>query len=299
MRTTIGLVLALMLGTTGAFAQGGPKGQGHGKGEHGGGHGPPAAAHLQQGPAHIARQQGPGRVERGAQREHRAVERSAKHTQRPVESTNARAVHAETRRSANARQAQQLERKGRDAERSSSQGAASGESGHSAREGERHDEQNRNVAGGDRKDVERRVADAKRVDLSGDKRNRIVTALRERTDVKHRTDVRFDLRVGRRLPRDWAFVPLPIAVIDIVPQYRDYLFAYVDDDYVICDPDTYEIVAIIPASAGQEYASDGAHGRCTDRIYLDEDEQDLILHSIRRTDRVDVRGLRVGWAVPR
>ena len=28
-------------------------------------------------------------------------------------------------------------------------------------------------------------------------------------------------------------------------------------------------------------------------------KQDLILHSIRRTDRVDVRGLTVGWAVPR
>jgi hypothetical protein len=334
MRTTIGLVLALVLGTTGAFAQGGPKGEGHGRGGHGGGRGPgPAAAHIQQGPAHVERQRGPARIDRGARMERREAPRNANQAQRPVRSANERAARVETRRSANAnsnankdmrgsiersRRAEQVERRGREADRSreadrarqadrggeadrrrdadrtrSSQGAASGESGRSERETGRHD-----VAGSNRKDVEKRVADARHADLSGDKRNRIVTALRETKDVKHRTDGKFDLRVGRRLPRDWAFLPLPLAVVDIVPEYRDYLFAYVDDDYVICDPDTYEIVAIIPVS-GHEYAGYGGHGRCTDRIYLNEDEQDLILHSIRRANRVDVRGLTVGWAVPR
>jgi len=316
MRTTIGLVLALMLGATGAVAQGGPKGEGHGRGGHGGSRGPgPAAAHIQQGPAHVERQRGPARIDRGARMERRAGPRNANQAQRPVRNANERAARVETRRSANAnsnankdlrgstersRRAEQVERRGReansrrDADRTrSSQGAASGESGRSERETGRHD-----VAGSNRKDVENRVADARHADLSGDKRNRIVTALRETKDVKHRTDGKFDLRVGRRLPRDWAFLPLPIAVVDLVPEYRDYLFAYVDDDYVICDPDTYEIVAIIPAS-GREYAGYGGHGHCTDRIYLNEDEQDLILHSIRRANRVDVRGLTVGWAVPR
>jgi hypothetical protein len=201
-----------------------------------------------------------------------------------------------------ARQADEQTRRGKDAQKStSSQGAASGESGRSAEriEPQRHDEQNRQHANEGGRDLEKRLADAKHVDLAGDKRSRIVSALRETKDVKHRTHARFDLKVGRRLPRDWAFLPLPIAVIDIVPEYRDYLFAYVDDDYVICDPDTYEIVAIIPVSGEQEYANGDSHGRCTDRIYLGEDERDLILHSIRHPDRVDVRDLTVGWSVPR
>ena len=52
------------------------------------------------------------------------------------------------------------------------------------------------------------------------------------------------------MPRDWHFVPVPIAVIEVVPEYRDYVFVYVEDEYVICDPDTYEVVAVIPAGGG-------------------------------------------------
>ncbi len=33
-------------------------------------------------------------------------------------------------------------------------------------------------------------------------------------------------------------------------KYRGYVYAYVDDEYVICDPDTYEIVAVLPEQAG-------------------------------------------------
>ena len=39
-----------------------------------------------------------------------------------------------------------------------------------------------------------------------------------------------DISVGRRLPRDWDFVPVPTAVIAIVPEYRDYYFVYVEDE---------------------------------------------------------------------
>lgn len=62
------------------------------------------------------------------------------------------------------------------------------------------------------------------------------SAFRDAGNVKHRTDVNIDISVGRRLPRDWDFVPVPSAVIAIVPEYRDYYFAYVDDEYVIVEP---------------------------------------------------------------
>lgn len=188
-----------------------------------------------------------------------------------------------------------------DPSRSSSEGAATGESGRSAekKETERLGDKNKETTTSDHKDAAKRVEDAKRVEFSGDKRKQVVAALRERGDVKHRTNVKVDLRVGNRLPRNWLFLPVPLAVIDIVPEYRDYVFVYVDDDYLICDPDTYEIVAILPASGGPEYAGGDSHVRCTNRISLDADERDLILRSVRREDRVDVRHLTVGWSVPR
>jgi hypothetical protein len=142
---------------------------------------------------------------------------------------------------------------------------------------------------------------AKRVDLSADKRDRIKTAFHEKGDVKHRTNVNIDIRVGTRLPRDFDFVPVPIAVIDIVPEYRGYYVVYVDDDYVICDPDTYEIVAVIPVSGGPSYASDYAGERCPDRLSLSADEKDLVAEAISREERgrtVEVRYLSVGWSVP-
>ena len=63
-----------------------------------------------------------------------------------------------------------------------------------------------------------------------------------------------DISVGRRLPRDWDFAPVPIVVVEIVPEYRDYVFVWVEDEYLICDPVTYEVVAVIPASGEGTHA---------------------------------------------
>jgi hypothetical protein len=41
--------------------------------------------------------------------------------------------------------------------------------------------------------------------------------------------------------------PLPAAVISLVPAYQSYRFILVCDDIVNIDPDTYEIVDVIPA----------------------------------------------------
>ncbi len=140
---------------------------------------------------------------------------------------------------------------------------------------------------------------AKQVDLSGDKRQRLQGAFRDKGDVKRRTNVDIDISIGRRLPRDWHFVPVPITVIEIVPEYRDYVFVYVEDEYVICDPYTYEVVAVIPAGGGRTYAGGGSADReCSTRIRLSEDQRELILQSVRLGREVDVSDLEVGWSVP-
>ena len=140
----------------------------------------------------------------------------------------------------------------------------------------------------------------KHVDLSGDKRERVQGAFRDKGDFKRRTDVDIDISIGRRLPRHWHFVPVPITVIEIVPEYRDYVFVYVEDEYVICDPVTYEVVAVIPAGGGgRTYAGGGSGDReCSTRSRLSEDQRELILQSVRLGREVDVSDLEVGWSVP-
>jgi hypothetical protein len=153
-------------------------------------------------------------------------------------------------------------------------------------------------AAGDRKPPE----EVKKADLSGEKRERVGSAFREARDVKRRTDVDIHISVGTRLPRDWDFVPVPVAVVDVVPEYRGYVFAYVDDEYVICDPVTYEVVAVLPASGGggPRYAGggDGGADRCSESLTLTEEEREDILRSIQMADEVDVSNITVGWSVP-
>jgi hypothetical protein len=139
---------------------------------------------------------------------------------------------------------------------------------------------------------------AKDVKIASDKRDRVGAAFRDRHDVKHLTKVEINIGVGRRLPREWDYYPVPIAVIDLVPEYRDYDYVWVDDEYVIVDPDSYEVVAVIPASSGGYASAGGGREPCSTRIRLSADERDLILHSVRMRDTVEVQDLDIGWSVP-
>jgi hypothetical protein len=143
---------------------------------------------------------------------------------------------------------------------------------------------------------------AKHVDLTGDKRTKVQTAFRDvGSNVKHHTDVNIDISIGRRLPRDWGFVPVPVAVIDIVPEYRGYHFAWVEDEYVIVEPDTYEVVAVLPAERSQA-GSSGRHagsGQCSAQLSLSSKERELVLDNVRGGREADVSDISVGRDVPR
>jgi len=49
------------------------------------------------------------------------------------------------------------------------------------------------------------------------------------------------------VPRTVHVVDLPSDVVEIVPQYRGFKYILVRDEILIIDPDTFEIVAVIPA----------------------------------------------------
>src|SRR6266567_3928802 len=88
------------------------------------------------------------------------------------------------------------------------------------------------------------------VELSSEQRTRIHDVFvrdRDRFDRFRVSRVDFDLRPGVRIPRHFHLFPLPVFLVEVVPEYRDYRFFYYEDEIVIVDPVTLEIVAVIPA----------------------------------------------------
>jgi Protein of unknown function (DUF1236) len=65
------------------------------------------------------------------------------------------------------------------------------------------------------------------------------------------------VNVGGLLPGDIDLEPLPSAVIDIVPEYRDFDYVAVNDEIAIVQPSTRKIVEVIDAS-GESHAMNGS-----------------------------------------
>jgi Protein of unknown function (DUF1236) len=86
------------------------------------------------------------------------------------------------------------------------------------------------------------------VQLSEDQRSQIKTVIGRGSGARlSRSNVNFDISVGTRVPRSVHFVTLPSEIVSIVPQYRGFEYFLVEDEIVIVDPHTLEIVAVIPA----------------------------------------------------
>lgn len=82
--------------------------------------------------------------------------------------------------------------------------------------------------------------------LSGEQRTRISTVIRGQ-HVQPVTNVNFSISVGTRVPRETSFHPLPPEVVTYYPEWRGYEFILVNEQIVVVDPRTFEIVAVIDA----------------------------------------------------
>jgi hypothetical protein len=87
---------------------------------------------------------------------------------------------------------------------------------------------------------------ARSVQLSSEQRAKIHASLANRKAGRV-TNENFTVNVGARVPRTVRFYPLPIEIVDIVPEYQGYDYVLVGDEIVIIDPNTLEIVAVLPA----------------------------------------------------
>jgi hypothetical protein len=82
--------------------------------------------------------------------------------------------------------------------------------------------------------------------LSSEQRTRISTVIRGQ-HVQPVTNVNFAISVGTRVPREMSFHPLPPEVVTYYPEWRGYEFILVNEQIIVVDPRTFEIVAVIDA----------------------------------------------------
>jgi hypothetical protein len=85
------------------------------------------------------------------------------------------------------------------------------------------------------------------VQLSQDQRTKIKDVIVRDRNVARVNGANFAVSVGARVPRDVHVTVLPPEVVTIVPEYRGFEYVLVGDQLLIIDPDTLEIVAILPA----------------------------------------------------
>ena len=88
---------------------------------------------------------------------------------------------------------------------------------------------------------------AKSVQLSSEQRTKIHASLANNGRAERITNANFTIRVGARVPRTVRFYPLPVEIVEIVPEYQGYEYVLVGDEILIIDPETLEIVAVLPA----------------------------------------------------
>jgi hypothetical protein len=67
--------------------------------------------------------------------------------------------------------------------------------------------------------------------------------------VKPLTNVNFSIAVGTKVPTAVQLRALPSDLATFIPQYRGYSYVAVEEQIVIVDPGTHEIVAIVPYTA--------------------------------------------------
>jgi Protein of unknown function (DUF1236) len=82
--------------------------------------------------------------------------------------------------------------------------------------------------------------------LSGEQRTKITTVIKGQ-HIAPVTNVNFSISVGTRVPRDVSFHPLPAEIVTIYPDWRGYEFILVNDQIVVVNPQTFEIVAVLEA----------------------------------------------------
>jgi hypothetical protein len=89
------------------------------------------------------------------------------------------------------------------------------------------------------------AAGARHANLSTEQKTKIRTVIRDKVHVKPETHVNFSISVGTRIPHTVHYHTLPAEVVSVYPAWRGYYFILVNNEIVVIEPSTFEIVAVI------------------------------------------------------
>ena len=114
--------------------------------------------------------------------------------------------------------------------------------------------------------------------ISNEKASRIADTLWS-TASPAQTSVNINVDVGEPLPGNVELMPLPPAVVELVPEYRGYEYVVVHDEIVIVQPSTRKVVEVIRRGGGEHAMREG--GGRGHRLTLSEQQQRLIRETVR------------------
>jgi hypothetical protein len=80
--------------------------------------------------------------------------------------------------------------------------------------------------------------------LSTEQRTKITTVIKSQ-HVQPVTNINFSISVGTRVPRNVGFHPLPAEIVTVYPEWRGYEFFLVNNQIIVVNPRTLEIVDVI------------------------------------------------------
>lgn len=129
--------------------------------------------------------------------------------------------------------------------------------------------------------------------LEANERTRLHSAFDKRSA---RTNIRVNVNIGSRVPRDIRLVRVPQTVITFFPYYRDYSYFVEEETVYIVNPRTYEVVDVIDESYARGQPVQQARLTLSDRqITL---VQEVIADADIRPENLRLR-LALGAEIPR
>jgi hypothetical protein len=86
------------------------------------------------------------------------------------------------------------------------------------------------------------------IHVSGEQKRELHTIVGKDASIHRyrRGDVHFSVNVGSRIPDEIQFIVPPPRFVEIDPDFRNYRLVVLDDEILVVDPDTREIVDVIP-----------------------------------------------------
>ncbi len=83
------------------------------------------------------------------------------------------------------------------------------------------------------------------MNISTQQRTEIRSTIMRGSNVHRVTNLSIRPAIGVAFPRDVEIRPLPPRIIELVPEYRGYDYVVYNDEVIIIDPSSREIVYII------------------------------------------------------